>query len=135
MKFIEWKREYSVNIREIDDQHKKLIDMLNELFEAMHKGDSKILVRPVLEQMVDYAKSHFATEEKYFEQYDYPEVLAHVSEHKDFIAHVNKFIRDYKADKVGLSLDVMTFLKQWLASHILGSDKRYSSFLNYKGLY
>lgn len=135
MNFIEWKQEYSVFVREIDDQHKVLIGMLNELFEAMHMGDSKAIVRPILEKMVAYAKTHFATEEKYFKQFDYPEVLAHVSEHKEFIAHVNKFIRDYKANKVGLSLDIMNFLKQWLASHILGSDKKYAAFFNQHGLH
>lgn len=134
MEFIQWTDKLSVDVSKIDNEHKQLVAMINQLFTAMQEGKSQEIVRPILENMVSYAKGHFATEEKYFEQLGYPQAEDHIAEHKDFIASVNQFIRDYKAGKVALSTEILKFLKDWLSKHILGSDKQYSAFFNAKGV-
>lgn len=134
MAFIEWSDKLSINVADVDNQHKKLIAMINELFDAMKTGKTNDVIRPILEGMVSYAKDHFAYEERFFSQYGYPSTAEHVAEHKKFIDQLNQFIRDFKEGKLTLSLDLLNFLKSWLSGHILGTDKKYVSFFHEKGL-
>ncbi|HKJ43242.1 MAG TPA: bacteriohemerythrin [Sunxiuqinia sp.] len=134
MPLINWSEKLSVNILEIDNQHKKLVGMLNKLFDAMQIGRSNEVLRPLLVNMVDYAKHHFATEEKYVEKYNYPEAEKHISKHKEFIAKINQFIKDFNSGKIGLSSEILHFLRTWITEHIQGVAKQYSDFFNQKGL-
>lgn len=135
MSLITWNDSFSVNISKIDNEHKKLIEILNFLHAKMLEGKStKEVIRPVLESLVAYAKMHFETEEELFNEHGYPKTKSHVKQHQDFIDKVNQFIRDYKADKVGISVDIMNFLRDWLFHHIMESDKQYTAYLNSKGV-
>lgn len=73
MAFFEWKNEYSVGIAKIDGQHKALVGFLNELFEAMRAGKGKDALDAVMKNLVEYTKTHFATEENFMKQYKYPD--------------------------------------------------------------
>jgi len=129
-----WDEKYSVGVRELDTQHKVLIGLLNELFDAMQNGKANEVLGGIISKLVNYTKTHFSTEERYMEQYDYPELAAQKREHNAFTEKVTSFKNDFDAGKVAMSVSITSFLKNWLADHISGSDKKYGPFLNSKGV-
>ena len=129
-----WSANLSVDIKLIDEQHKKLVGMINELHKAMKLKKSNSAMGAILDRLVDYTASHFATEEKLFAQFGYPEEKAHVELHRKLVAQVVDIQKKFKAGDAMLSMELMTFLKEWLVKHIQGTDKKYSSFLREHGV-
>ncbi|MDW5563439.1 MAG: bacteriohemerythrin [Methanomassiliicoccus sp.] len=134
MSLMEWSQDYSVNVKEIDEQHKNLIRMINELHDAMVKGQGRSMVGKILSDMTEYAKKHFATEERYMKKFNYPGYNAHHLEHERFVEKVSTFKDDFDAHRLDLTIDVMNFLFDWLKNHILTVDKKFGPFFNYNGL-
>lgn len=134
MPLLSWKNEYSVNIREIDEQHKKLVEMINELHDAMVAQKAKEVLGGVLTKLINYTASHFANEERLMKTHGYPEFAEHKEKHEKMTAKVLALQKDWQAGKINLSLDVSSFLSDWLNKHILGTDKKYSAFLGGKGV-
>lgn len=131
---MKWNDSFSVGVAEIDLQHQKLVAMINELNEAMLQAKGKMALTKILNELVGYTVNHFGTEEKYFDLYQYPYTIRHKKEHQAFVEKVGAFKKDFESDKLGLSLEVMHFLSDWLQTHIKGSDKKYGPFFNKKGL-
>ena len=134
MAILTWDDSYSVNVKEIDRQHKKLFDMLNRLLEAMKERKGKEVVGSIIREMESYTVLHFGVEEGYMKQYEYPDYQQHKSEHEKFISKLASFKENLKSGKITLTMEVMQFLRDWLSNHILKTDKRYSAFFNEKGL-
>lgn len=134
MALVTWSDKYSMNIKEIDEQHKNLVKMINELHDAMLNARSKEVALGIINNMAEYTQYHFSTEEKYMVQYKYPDYVAHKKEHDRFIQQVGNFKKDYEGGKAGLSFELLNFLKDWLVGHIQESDRKYSPFFNEKGL-
>ncbi|NMB81985.1 MAG: hemerythrin family protein [Ignavibacteria bacterium] len=134
MSLILWNNGYSVNIKSIDAQHQRLVEMINKLHDAMKKGESNAALSGILNDMAAYTLVHFKTEEELFAKYNYPMQDKHKAEHKAFVGKVSAFIDEFKSGRKTLSIDVMNFLTQWLTKHISGEDKAYTSFLNSKGV-
>ncbi len=134
MAFLQWKEEFSVQVQELDQQHRKLIDIINRLHDAMTTGSSNRVMGDVLTELIEYTQTHFNTEEQLFRKYTYPGELAHQVEHNQFIEKVNAVKENWQKGKIGLSTDLMIFLKDWLTNHILVTDKKYSAFLNKQGV-
>jgi hemerythrin len=134
MSLITWSDEYSVNIKEIDNQHRQLVEMLNELHRSMRAGQSGQVLGNLLQRLIDYTEYHFSTEEKIMEAYNYPGYIHHKSEHAALTRKVMEFQRQYRQNPTGLGVQLMNFLKSWLVDHIVGSDKKYTKFLNSQGL-
>lgn len=134
MALITWNDNLSVNVAIIDSQHKKLVDMINELNDAMRQAKGSAVIGPIINGLVLYTQTHFQTEERYFDQYNYPDKERHKKEHAGFVAKVTEFKNGLDSGSLALSVPVMNFLGNWLWSHIKGSDKKYSAFFNEKGL-
>ncbi len=135
MPLMEWSDKLSVGIKSIDDEHKKLVGMVNDLFDGVQAGRGKELLGPILDGLIAYTKTHFANEERYFAQHHYGEAVAHKAEHDALAKQVLDVQAKYKAGaNAALSMEVMNFLKNWLVKHILGSDKAYGPFLAGKGV-
>jgi len=134
MALIQWTAALSVNIAEIDNQHQHLVAMINELNDAMLQGRGKDVIGKIVSGLASYTATHFATEEKYFDRYGFPETASHKQEHRDFTARVSEFKKGFDEGRLGLSVSVMNFLGDWLRNHIKGSDKNYGPFLNSKGI-
>lgn len=126
--------KYSVKIKSIDADHKKIVDLINDLHDKMKEGKGTSIILGVLDGMLNYTDFHFKREEKFFEMYNYPEMEAHKMEHKNFVEKVNVLIESYKKKDIRISIDTINFLKDWLFNHILIIDKRYSEFLCAKGV-
>lgn len=134
MALLNWHPNYTVNVGEIDKQHQKLIEMINSLHEGMKAGKGKEVLGNILNDLVKYTEFHFRYEEKLFEQYVYPETLTHKRQHSDLVNQVLDYKQNFDSGKSVLSMEVMNFLKIWLTDHIVGSDKKYSGFLNNYGV-
>ncbi len=131
---MEWKEIYSVRVKEFDRQHKRLIDMINELHWAIKTGRGKAVVSYILTEMIDYATTHFEAEEKYMSGFEFPGYAQHKAEHNAFALKVLDFQKRYSRGSITLTFEVMNFLEEWLIKHIQGTDKKYGTFLNTKGL-
>ena len=129
-----WKEEYSVNVKEIDHQHRQLVDMVNELYDAMSQKKGKEVLGTILAKLINYTGTHFSFEEKLLEQNGYPDFEEHKAKHEKMVAKVVALQNDHNSVKIALSLEVSKFLQDWLNKHILGTDKKYSGFLNSKGV-
>ena len=134
MALLNWSESYSVGIREIDSQHKKLIDLINSLHEGMKTGKGKELLGGILNELAAYTVYHFGFEEKLFAEFGYPETIIHKRQHSDLVAQVKKFIKSYNNGGGVITIEIMNFLRDWLSQHIVGADKKYSVFLNSKGI-
>jgi hemerythrin len=127
MALLEWNDSLKVNVAVIDRQHQRLVQMINDLNDAMRKGKGKDALGKILNEMVRYAMTHF-------DRYQYPETAPHKAEHASFVSKVKQFKADYDKNKVGLTIELMNFLSDWLVNHIKGTDKKYGPFFNEKGL-
>jgi hemerythrin len=134
MDLIVWNEDLSVNIKEINEQHKKLISMINELNMAMGAGKGKDVMGSVLARLVDYTKSHFAVEETLMQKHQYPGYISHKAEHDKLTKQVIDIMDKFKEGKAIVTVEIMNFLKNWLTSHIQTIDKRYTPHLNAKGV-
>ena len=134
MALIQWGNGLSVHVKEIDTQHQRLVKLINDLDSAMRVGKGKELLGKIVSELATYTVVHFATEEKYFDKFGYPDAPEHKVEHKKFIEKVSKFKTEFDAGRMGLSIKIMDFLSNWLKNHIMGIDKKYAPFFNGKGL-
>jgi len=134
MALIPWSDALTVNVLEIDAQHKRLVGMINDLNDAMRQGKGKDVLGKIISGLIAYTATHFRTEENYFDRFAYPESAAHKKEHADFVQKAAEFKEGFDKGQLGLSLQVMNFLSHWLQNHIKGTDKKYGPFFNEKGL-
>jgi hemerythrin len=136
MPLMTWTPKLSVGVAVLDEDHKKLVGMVNELYDAMQAGHGKESLGPILDRLVDYTKVHFAREEKLFGQTAYPEAVPHKQQHDALTRQVLDVQRKYAAGAAAtVSLEVMHFLRDWLINHIQGSDQKYRPHLNAKGIH
>lgn len=134
MALITWSDTLSVKVKQFDDQHKKLVDMVNQLFDAMKTGKGNQVMGDILKQLIAYTQTHFAAEERLLKQYGYPDFEAHKNEHNALVMQVLDLQKQFQEGKPVLTQNIMTFLRDWLSRHIQGDDKKYGVFLNGKGV-
>ena len=125
-----WDDVYSVGFKPIDDQHKQLVLMINELFDECKQGaaaaDSAFF--KTIKKAVEYARNHFTDEVKYITQVNYPNLTEHRKQHDDFVTTVLKSMSEFEAGNTA-PIELAQFLKKWLLNHIAISDKQYAPFL------
>ncbi|WP_461209171.1 bacteriohemerythrin [Desulfocurvus sp. DL9XJH121] len=125
MPFIEWDERMTVGVEEIDDQHKKLLAIINTLHEACSQGCNPEAVGRAAEELTEYTRYHFTTEERYMTACDYPEQERHLEEHMECNLKALDFFSDHVAEiNPKLGKEILVFLKDWLVNHILKTDRR-----------
>ncbi len=129
-----WDDKFSVAFKGIDDQHKKLILLINDLSVASASGKGREVVGGILQGVVDYTVSHFAYEEGMMKEQAYPDFAAHKKQHDELVQQASDLLVKQKAGATMISVEVMNFLKNWLTTHINGTDKKLGAFLTSKGL-
>jgi hemerythrin-like metal-binding protein len=135
MPLIEWSNELSVGIDSIDEQHKKLVNMINALNDAMLTGSSNELLGKIFTGLAAYTQKHFSYEENMFAEHGYSDSEEHKRQHNELIAQVIELKERFMENPQGtISADLMQFLKRWLTNHIMRTDKEYSEFLRAKGV-
>lgn len=134
MASLTWNEKYSVNIKEIDEQHKRLLALVGDLHQAMLAGKGKQALAKVLNGLISYTASHFAAEERLMQAHGYPEYEEHRGIHARMTQKVLDIQKQYQDGKINITLETMKFLEDWVAKHIMGTDKKYGPYLNSKGV-
>lgn len=129
MALLEWSDELSVGIEIIDKQHMILIRAINLLALAVQHNSSRDLMSEIFKTLVDYTDTHFSYEEELFDRFAYPETEDHKAKHRALLHKVLDLKKRWEAGESQIGSEVLKFLVDWLRNHILGTDKRYSSFL------
>ena len=135
MSLMEWSDRLSVGVAQFDTEHKRLIVLTNDLLDAVQAGRGRDALGRTLDELIDYTKTHFANEEHLLKKFGDPNFETHKKEHEALAKQVIEIQRKYHAGATAmLSMEVMSFLKNWLVKHIQGTDKLYTALLNDHGV-
>ena len=134
MGFVRWNDSYSVGIKSIDEEHKNLLRLINNLHSAVRYYTGEEFERRALSELMDYTKIHFAREEELMKKYQFPGYADHKRQHDEMAASAQRMVERYERDALGAMDEISTFLRDWLINHINGTDQEYSEFLTSKGV-
>ncbi|MBF0212133.1 MAG: bacteriohemerythrin [Magnetococcales bacterium] len=130
-----WSDRMRINIREVDSQHQRLVEMVNHVYRLIRKGNFEEALTQVLPELLEYTKFHFGFEEQLFAQYQYPGATDHARLHVKLVEQALAFVPRMQGGDRAVAFELLGFLKQWLTHHILKVDKHYAEFLNGKGVH
>ena len=133
-KYISWRKEYSVGIKSIDNEHQKLLGLINRFLTASKEHPSTFYEQEALDELIDYTRYHFKHEEELMEKHDYPDLEAHKKEHRKMVARVNELVEDYNINGQDALEDTAGYLKHWLINHIQVVDQQYSDYMHKHGV-
>ncbi len=131
---IEWQDNYSVGVKELDDQHKILLDIINTLLKEQGDEYNAAQLSESILSLIHYAYVHFATEERYLAQIPFPDLKQHILEHVDFIMKTMELSLKVKEDIQDNRRELLEYLKGWYSSHVLGIDRLYIPFFKANGI-
>ena len=131
---IEWQDEYSVGVKELDDQHKILLDFINTLLKEQVNEYNAAQLSESVSSLIHYAYVHFATEERYLAQTPFPDLKQHILEHVDSIMKTMELSLKVKEDIQDNRRELLAYLKGWYSSHVLGIDRLYIPLLQANGI-
>lgn len=129
IKQIKWSEKYSIGIEYIDQDHKKLLHLLNQFSIAYDYAQCEEFEREALDDLVSYTKYHFKREEKLMEDYGYPGLEEHQEEHQAMIDKVEEYVTIYNKEGHDSLKQVTNLLTFWLINHIQEADTQYRDYL------
>ena len=132
MSLFNWNPAYSVGCDEIDQQHKQLFQLADDLHRAMSEGRAKKALAGLLKRLVDYTAYHFSTEERRMTESGYPNYVQHHAEHVKLTERVLEYQKKVLSGETAVSIEVLQFLSDWLKHHIQASDQKLSVYLKAK---
>ena len=122
-----WRNDYAIGVDDIDQQHRSLFALLEELANAKEGGLDKQQMQAKQEnalfQLVDYIKTHFAAEEELMQKFNYPYFDSHKRVHDGFAKKIEIFYSEFQRGEMDILRSVIVFLEEWLKEHILGADQ------------
>ena len=131
---VQWSDELSVGIEEIDNQHRILVDLLNELHRAIVEHRGSEAAHRILGELLEYTRIHFAVEESLMRILGYPEYEEHKHHHELLLNEVQELSQKLEAGKKSVNFELLHFLKMWLTKHIMEEDRQYTSHFLAKGV-
>jgi len=134
MKRMPWKEQYSVGVKEIDRQHRGLLDIINQINDSFEKKDKWQSTSAIIDSLIHYAYNHFATEERYMIEAEYPELSRHIGLHLTFIRKVFLMSEKYNQKGLAMQKEILAYLTSWYSSHVLEVDRKYMSSMVKKGI-
>ena len=132
--FIEKSPELETGINEIDEQHSRIITLVNQLYEAFIAERSKKEIREIIKNLSDFSSYHFNTEERYFKQFGYEKASEHQQSHNLFTDELAKFRKAYQAGKSFDIKEFMLFLQNWILKHFSTDDQDFVELFIQNGL-
>ncbi len=129
-----WKEEYSVHVEEIDNQHKRLVELIFKLFESLNKQQKDDNLGEILSKLIEYSGYHFATEEGYFKKFNYEHAEEHIEEHKKFDEKMKTLQKQYSDNEIEISFELIDYLEDWLIDHLIETDQKYVKCFQENGL-
>ncbi|MFT4300274.1 MAG: bacteriohemerythrin, partial [Desulfovibrio sp.] len=133
-KFVQWTPKLDLHVTMVDKQHRLLVDYINELYTAMAHNRTTDELQAILHKLRDYTATHFADEERLFTSTSYLGAAEHVKIHRKFVAKLDEVEEQLKSGTATVSMDLLTFLKDWLVQHIMGTDPTYVPYLRKEDL-
>lgn len=130
-----WQDALSVNVKVIDEQHKAFINIINELIDCINTVPDKIKVANIIERITSYKSQHFATEEKYFQEFNYADAVEHIAAHRSFNAQVEVLSKEYGKEPISFAFALVDFLEDWLLDHLQNMDRKYIQCFHEHGLH
>ncbi len=126
---IPWKESFEVYIPELDSQHKRLLMIINDLYNYMKSNTQpdELYIESLLNELIKFALYHFSTEERYMIRYRYPDYDTHKKEHELLTNKVKEYYVKYKQSEVDLD-EILNFLVEWFTQHATGVDSKYVSY-------
>lgn len=134
MDLIKWRDSYGTGVLSMDNQHRKIIDLINELYKKIRKEESYSSVEDVLAEMMKYAEEHLQAEEKLLKTNDFPDNDEHMSKHQSYRQRLTALMAESKNDPDAAVKSTYAFLRQWWMGHIVEEDKKYGEYLKGKGV-
>jgi hemerythrin-like metal-binding protein len=129
MAFLEWRLTYSVGVEELDQQHRQLILLINQLHKTVSDGDRLSTVMAAIDALVESARYHFGEEERMMERAGYAGLEPHRQKHQEMLAKLTEFRTNVDLGVTRISIPVMSFLSDWLSVHIMKVDRPYMPYL------
>lgn len=129
MKNITWDKSLSVDVEEIDEDHRRLVDLFNLLSHAVADSEADDYVEALLDELIACTLWHFRHEERLMVRYAYDGSALHKQEHKDLMTSVYELQRKFHQQSRQLGSDEIEYLAEWLTGHIMGQDMRLGFFL------
>lgn len=134
MPFIIWDELYETGVPAIDEQHKSLVSLANRMLEALLQQKGQGEVSYILEQLSQYAETHFTIEEEYMRKASYSGLPEHILEHEAFRQKITEFQQKNETHDLSLSGELTIFLTTWITGHFSMVDQRYVPALKSAGL-
>ena len=129
-----WEPNFEVNIKVIDDQHRKLVETVNLLYDSILAGESPQMLSEIFERMVEYDTFHFSTEEDLMIKFNFSGYQEHRREHEECTKNVLEFKHQFESGEKAITIELISFLVNWVHHHLLHVDKKYAAFFKEKGL-
>lgn len=132
MPLMSWRPDMSVGVEALDDDHRGLFGLLNDLFDAIQAGTGGALLEPTFERLAEYCRDHFAREEALMAAGGFPDLAAHRAEHSELATRVQGLrARLSQGADEDLTTELLVLFKTWLTSHIRISDMRYGPYVRH----
>ena len=130
-----WQEEFSLHIKEIDEQHKQWVGLIGRLNDAITQGQVEKDLEKIFDQIYEHTALHFATEEKYFKLFGYDGADQHIAAHQGFTKKISSLQKQlHENNKFQISLELAAMLEIWVADHVLAMDKKYEKCFHEHGL-
>ena len=126
MTLFSWKPEYSVNEAILDRHHQQLFAVLNSVYENVMNSPELDCVVPKIDELSNYTKYHFSTEEQYMREHGIPEIDDHIAKHREFTNTIETLRASYHNNDLEVAKDLIVLLGEWLLQHVLKEDLKYS---------
>jgi len=127
--WVEWDGSLSVGIDAIDEQHRYLIDLINDLFEVVSNKRSSHVAARLIKATITYAKVHFRAEEKMMQHYGYEEMHRHEQQHHAFEAKAYEFYEELHVNPLAVQFNALRYLRDWLIHHVRVEDVKLRSLV------
>ena len=134
MAFVEWDEKYSVGIKDIDMQHKRLFDLINEFYDAVKNGKVAAGTAKIIDGLLSYTVFHFGFEERLMGRHSYAGLAGQKVSHKIFTDKIAEYQARFASGKLLMTIEVTNYLKSWLTEHIMKSDMQYAPVLGAIGV-
>lgn len=123
---LSWKSDYSVNEAELDSHHQKLFTILNKVYENVMNSTEVDCVLPIIDELSQHTRYHFSEEEQHMREKGVHEIEAHIAKHREFTHTIETLKTQYNGNNLEVARELIILLGNWLLSHVLTEDKKYS---------
>lgn len=132
---LEWEEKYSVEVAEIDNQHKLMFGIINELIDTIGTaGVDESRIGKIIASILEYKSIHFQTEENYFKKFAYSGAEEHIAQHEEFKKKLGVIQEQNAHNKTRFVFELVDFLEDWMIDHLMNVDQKYKECFKSHGL-